>query len=131
MATTIPPEGSPTVIVVRVGPTPLRPSRTKPRHDELARIFARTVTIEEAATVEALAEALATMEVAAVAVDAAPPGQLHDVVRLAGDLPVLQPRWHRRRSAQGEHIERFEGYGQLIAGEAVALADGVLAPPPR
>jgi hypothetical protein len=128
MAPNLPPEDEPTVIVVRVGPTPLRPSRAKPRRDELVRIFGRSVTRLEAATVDAVAHALATTPASAVAIDAAPPGHLDAVIDLAGDLPVLQPRWHQRRSAQGDVIQRFEGYDRLVAGQPVGLADGELAP---
>jgi hypothetical protein len=49
-------------------------------------------------------------------------------VRVAADLPVLQPRWNYRRGQHGDVIQRFEGYDRLIAGNAVALADGELAP---
>jgi hypothetical protein len=127
MAPNLPFGDVPTVIVVRVGPTPLRPSRAKPRQDELARIFGRPVTLAEAATVDAVTHALATTPAATVAIDAAQPGQLDAVIDLAGDLPVLQPRWHQRRSAQGDVIQRFEGYDRLVAGEPVAVADGELA----
>jgi hypothetical protein len=128
MPTTVPPGHSPTTTVVRVGPIELRPSRAKPRHDELARIFGGPVTVEEASTVEALAGLLATTAVAAIVIDAAPPGQLPDVVRLAGGIPVLQPRWHLRRGSHGDVIQRFDGYSRLIGDLLVELPDGELAP---
>jgi hypothetical protein len=120
-----------TVVVVRVGPTPLRPSRARGRLDELARIFAAPVTIAEATTVDTLAHILATQPVAAIAADAPPPGQLGEIVTLARDVPIFQPRWHTRRDAHGHPIERFAGYAQLIAGRLHDLTDGALVPPPH
>jgi hypothetical protein len=115
------------VLVVRVGPTRLRPGRARARLDELTRIFATPVEIEEVATITALADALAIRPVAAIAADAPPPGQLNDVVDLAGAVPVLHPRWHTRRTPHGDSIQHFAGYAQLVANELVDLADGQLA----
>jgi hypothetical protein len=79
------------VTVVRVGPTELRPSRAKPRRDELSRIFAGPVAIEEASTLDTLAELLDATTVAAVVVDAAPPGQLPTSCASPPTCPCCNP----------------------------------------
>ncbi len=116
------------VIVVRLGPLSLQ-HRREIRVAELERIFATDVHLVEVATVAELVTAVATPRVIAVAIDAAPPGELDAAVAAAVSLPVLRPHWLRRRNHRGEIDETFDGYGLLTDTGVSGLADGELAPP--
>lgn len=81
----------------------------------------------EVTTTAELVPATAGAEVIAVALDAAPPGELAEAVVAARPLPVLRPLWRLRRNARGETDEVFDGYGLLTDDEVRRLADGELS----
>lgn len=116
------------VNVVRLGPLPLQ-HRREARVAELERIFTTDVHLVEVATVRELVTAVATPTVIAVAIDAAPPGELDAAAAAAGSLPVLRPLWLRRRNHRGEIDEVFDGYGLLTDTGVSGLADGELGSP--
>src|SRR5437588_12600547 len=93
-------------IVVRFGAVPLQHRRIG-RIAELDRIFGTAVQLVEVFSTAELITALATPEVTAVAVDAAPPGELSQAVVAARSLPVLRPLWRRQRNARGQIDEVF------------------------
>ena len=103
--------------------------RREYRVAELERIFATGVQLVEVFAVAELMSAVATPEVIAVALDAAPPGELGDAVAASGSLPVLRPLWLRRRSERGEIDEVFGGYGLLTHAGVSPLADAELRRP--
>ena len=115
-------------IVARLGPLPLQ-HRRQPRIAELERLFATEIELIEVATVAELVVAVTTPGVIAVALDAAPPGELEHAVRAAGSLPVLRPLWLRRPNARGEMDEVFAGYGLLTEAGVSELGDAELARP--
>ncbi len=115
------------MIIVRLGPLPLQ-HRREARVAELERVFATEVQLVEVTTVAELVTAVATPGVIAVAVDAAPPGELDAAVAAAGSLPVLRPLWLRRRNHRGEIDEVFDGYGLLTETGVSRLADSELGP---
>jgi hypothetical protein len=90
--------------VVRLGPLPLR-NRGAARRSELERIFGVAVELVEVVSVEELRAAVNGPNVVAVALDAAPPGQLTAATDAAGSLPVLRPLWQRQRNTHGETDE--------------------------
>jgi hypothetical protein len=113
-------------VIIRLGPLPLQ-HRRAPRIAELERIFGTVVRLVEVATVADLIAAVGAPEVAGVALDAPPPGELREAAAAAGSLPVLRPLWRQRRNARGEMDEVFDGYGLMRATDIVRLADGELS----
>ncbi len=111
---------------MRLGPVPLQHRRAA-RIAELERIFATAVELVEVATMAELVSATAAENVVAVALDAAPPGELGHAVAAAHALPVLRPLWRVQRNARGETDEVFDGYGLLSGDEVRRLADGELS----
>ncbi len=112
--------------VVRLGPVPLQLRRTA-RIAELERVFGTTVDLLEVSTAAELVAALATPGVVGVALDAAPPGDLAELIAAVHPLPVLRPLWRQHRNVRGEIDELFDGYGLLDGKEVRRLGDGELA----
>jgi len=112
--------------VVRLGPLPLG-RRREHRLGELRRIFAADVELVEVFDIAAMAAAIGTHGVVALAVDATGPGELADALAAAGQLPVLRPLWREQRSSRGEIDRLFDGYGLLTATGITELADGSLS----
>lgn len=112
--------------VVRLGPVPLQLRRAA-RIAELERIFGTAVDLLEVSTGAELVAALAAPGVVGVALDAAPPGELAEVIAASQPLPVLRPLWRQHRNTRGEIDELFDGYGLLAGNEVRKLADGELS----
>ena len=112
--------------VVRLGPVPLQLRRVA-RLAELERIFGTAVELLEVSTAAELVTALAAQAVVGVAVDAAPPGKLAEVIAASRPLPVLRPLWRQHRNVRGEVDEVFDGYGLLAGNDVRRLADGELS----
>lgn len=112
--------------VVRLGPVPLQLRRAV-RIAELERVFGTTVELLEVSTAAALVAALATPGVVGVAIDAAPPGELAEVIAASKPLPVLRPLWRQHRNIRGEIDELFDGYGLFTGTEVRRLADAELS----
>ncbi len=114
--------------VVHLSPWP----PTDQRLAELERIFGEPVEVIELSHLDyeptALIDAIRWVQPAAVVLATSASSHRRAVEALAGDLPLLRPRFERVRNNRGEPEERSAGIGLLREdGEIEALADAALA----
>jgi len=100
--------------------------RRQARVVELERIFGDVVDLVEVSSTDELARAVESLDVAAVALDASPPGS-------SPRRSPFQARfrsfdlWRRQRNARRDVDGLFDGYGLLAGSEVVRLRDGELS----